>query len=108
MNEFVGEASDADFEANVITSKHPVLVDFWAEWCQPCKMISPVIEELAKEYSGRLKVMKVNIDASPEISVKYGVRSIPTLLLFNQGNLVATKVGALSKTQLEEFINENI
>jgi len=108
MSEFVNETSDADFEADVLKSHTPVLVDFWAEWCQPCRMISPVIEELAKDYDGRLKVVKVNVDENSDTPAKYGVRGIPTLLLFKDGEVVATKVGALSKSQLVSLVEESI
>ncbi len=100
--------SDADFEADVLKSDVPVLVDFWAEWCQPCRMISPIVEEIAKEYEGKVKVYKVNVDENTETPAKYGVRGIPSLLIFKDGDVSATKVGALSKSQLAAFLDETI
>src|SRR3990167_3284659 len=108
MGEHVSSTSDADFESDVLNDEHPVLVDFWAEWCQPCKMISPIVDEIAKEFTGRLKVMKMNVDENVETPSKYGVRGIPSLLLFKDGNVVATKVGAMSKSQLSAFLDENL
>jgi len=108
MSDAVVYSSDASFEADVINSELPVLVDFWAEWCGPCKMIAPVLDAIAEEYEGKLKVVKVDVDANNESPAKYGVRGIPTLILFKGGNAEATKVGALSKTQLLEFIDANI
>ncbi|WP_423063214.1 thioredoxin TrxA [Candidiatus Paracoxiella cheracis] len=108
MSQNVHSSSDANFENDVLKADLPVLVDFWAEWCQPCKMISPIVDEIAKEYSGRIKVVKVNVDDNAETPAKYGVRGIPSLLLFKGGNVVATKVGALSKSQLAAFVDENI
>ena len=100
--------SDSSFEQDVLQAEGPVLVDFWAEWCGPCKMIAPVLEELADEYDGKLKVCKMDVDANAETAPKYGIRGIPTLIVFKGGNAEATKVGALSKTQLTEFIQEAI
>jgi len=100
--------SDASFESDVLKSEMPVLVDFWAEWCNPCKMIAPILEEIASDYDGKLKVAKIDIDANPETPAKYGVRGIPTLLLLRDGEVVATKVGALTKTQLMEFIDQQV
>lgn len=108
MSDFVQETSDADFESDVVKSETPVLVDFWAEWCQPCRMISPIVEEVAKEYQGRLKVCKVNVDDNTETPAKYGVRGIPSLLIYKGGDVVATKVGALSKSQLSAFVEEHL
>lgn len=108
MSQNVHSSSDANFENDVLKADLPVLVDFWAEWCQPCKMISPIVDEIAKEYSGRIKVVKVNVDDNAETPAKYGVRGIPSLLLFKGGNVVSTKVGALSKSQLAAFVDENI
>jgi len=92
----------------VLQAQSPVLVDYWAEWCGPCKAIAPTLEEVAKEYSGKLKVAKVNVDENQEIPKKYGIRGIPTLMLFKNGNIEATKVGALSKSQLTAFLDSNI
>jgi thioredoxin 1 len=106
MNQHIVHASDASFETDVLNADIPVLVDFWAEWCGPCKMIAPILDEIATEYAGRLKVCKVDVDAHPEIPPKFGIRGIPTLILFKGGSAEATKVGALSKSQLVEFIKE--
>ena len=100
--------TDADFEAQVINADGPVLVDYWAPWCGPCKMIAPVLDELAADYGGKLKICKVDVDANPDIPQKFGIRGIPTLIMFKNGNAEATKVGALSKTQLKDFIEEVI
>jgi thioredoxin 1 len=108
MSEHILHVSDETFDAEVLKSGTPVLVDFWAEWCGPCKMIAPTLDEIAKEYSGRLKVAKVNVDQSQAIPPKYGIRGIPTLILFKNGNAEATKVGAVSKSQLTAFIDSNI
>ena len=108
MNEFIHHVSDATFEPEVLKSDVPVLVDYWAEWCGPCKAIAPVLDEVAKEYSGKLKVDKVNVDENQEIPKKYGIRGIPTLMLFKNGNVEAQKVGSLSKSQLTAFLDSNI
>lgn len=108
MSEYVHSTSDANFDKDVLKSETPVLVDFWAEWCQPCKMIGPIVEEIAREYSGRVKVFKMNVDDSTETSAKYGIRGIPSLLIFREGDVIATKVGALSKSQLVTFLDENL
>lgn len=100
--------NDAEFDAQVINSDIPVLVDFWAPWCGPCKMIAPVLDELAPAYAGKVKIVKVNVDENQATPAQFGVRSIPTLLLFKDGQLVATQVGALPKGQLAAFINQHI
>ena len=100
--------TDASFEPEVLKSEVPVLVDYWAEWCGPCKSIAPVLEEVAREYEGRLKIAKINVDENQQVPAKFGIRGIPTLMLFKNGNVEATKVGALSKTQLAAFIDSNI
>ena len=104
----IQHVSDDSFEEEVLSSKTPVLVDYWAEWCGPCKVIAPVLEEIAKEYDGKMKVCKLDIDANEVTPPKYGIRGIPTLMLFKDGNVEATKVGALSKSQLTEFLESNI
>jgi thioredoxin 1 len=108
MSDKIIQLTDDKFEADVINAGGPVLVDFWAEWCGPCKMIAPILEEIAGEYEGKLTVGKLNVDENNETPPKYGIRGIPTLLLFKDGNVAATKVGALSKTQLADFLNENL
>ena len=104
----VGKVSDADFEAEVLNATGPVVVDFWAEWCGPCRMIGPSLEDIAKEMDGKLKVVKVNIDENPMAPTRYGVRSIPTLLLFKNGQVAATKIGAEPKQKLVSWINSNV
>ena len=108
MSDNIIHLSDASFEQEVLQSSVPVLVDYWAEWCGPCKMIAPILDDISKEYAGRLKVAKLNIDDNQNTPPKYGIRGIPTLMLFKNGNVEATKVGALSKSQLSAFIDSNI
>lgn len=108
MSDNITHLSDASFEQEVLQSTIPVLVDYWAEWCGPCKMIAPILDEIVKEYDGRIKVAKLNIDENQATPPKYGIRGIPTLMLFKNGNVEATKVGALSKSQLTAFIDSNI
>ncbi len=108
MSEKIIHLSDATFEEQVLQAQIPVLVDYWAEWCGPCKMIGPILEEISTEYSDRLTVAKLNIDDNQQTPPKYGIRGIPTLMLFKNGNVEATKVGALSKSQLMVFIDSNI
>ncbi|HEY3300845.1 MAG TPA: thioredoxin TrxA [Methylophilaceae bacterium] len=108
MSDNITHLSDDAFEQEVLQSSLPVLVDYWAEWCGPCKMIAPILDEISKEYVGRLKVAKLNIDENQQTPPKYGIRGIPTLMLFKNGNVEATKVGALSKSQLTAFIDSNI
>jgi thioredoxin 1 len=108
MSEHIHYVSDDTFESEVLQAGVPVLVDYWAEWCGPCKMISPILDEVAKEYAGRLKVCKLNIDDNQTTPPKFGIRGIPTLMLFKNGNVEATKVGALSKSQLTAFVDSNI
>lgn len=104
----IQEVSDQSFEQDVLQSDKPVLVDYWAEWCGPCKAIQPILEEIAADYGDRLKVARLNIDDNPDTPPKYGIRGIPTLMLFKGGNVEATKVGALSKSQLTAFIDSNV
>ncbi|HEY5761925.1 MAG TPA: thioredoxin TrxA [Rhodocyclaceae bacterium] len=108
MSEHIHYVTDDSFDTEVIKSAQPVLVDYWAEWCGPCKMIAPILDEIASEYSGRLKVAKLNIDDNQNVPAKYGIRGIPTLMLFKNGNVEATKVGALSKSALAAFIDSNL
>lgn len=108
MSENIINVTDATFEEEVVKADSPVLVDYWAEWCGPCKMIAPVLEEIAKEYDGQLKVCKLNIDENNDTPPKFGIRGIPTLMLFKGGSVEATKVGALSKSQLSAFIDANL
>jgi thioredoxin 1 len=108
MSEQITHVTDESFEPEVLKSDVPVLVDYWAEWCGPCKQIAPVLDQLAKEYEGKLKVVKINVDENQETPKKYNVRGIPTLMLFKNGNMEATKVGAVPKAQLTAFLDSNI
>ncbi|MBL4833380.1 MAG: thioredoxin TrxA [Pseudomonas sp.] len=108
MSDLIVHVTDSSFDSEVLKADGPVLVDYWAEWCGPCKMIAPVLDEIAKEYQGKLKIAKLNIDENADTPPKYGVRGIPTLMLFKDGNIEATKVGALSKSQLAAFLDSNI
>ncbi len=108
MSDSIVHVTDSSFDQEVLHSATPVLVDYWAEWCGPCKMIAPILDEVAREYSGRLKVAKINIDENAATPPKYGIRGIPTLMLFKGGSVEATKVGALSKSQLAAFIDSNL
>jgi len=108
MSEHVASTSDATFDADVLQASTPVLVDFWAEWCGPCKMIAPILDEIAGDFVGKVKIVKLNIDDNPGSPPKYGVRGIPTLVLFKNGEVDSTQVGALSKTQLTAFLDDNL
>ncbi|MBI5752470.1 MAG: thioredoxin TrxA [Hydrogenophilales bacterium] len=108
MSEHIHYISDDSFEQEVLQSAMPVLVDYWADWCGPCKMIAPILDEVAQEYAGKIKVAKLNIDENQQTPPKYGIRGIPTLMIFKNGNVEATKVGALSKSQLTAFIDSNV
>ncbi|MEE9341997.1 MAG: thioredoxin TrxA [Gammaproteobacteria bacterium] len=108
MTENIIYLTDSSFQEEVLDSSEPVLVDYWAEWCGPCKMIAPILGEIADEYQGKVKIAKLNIDENPQTPPKFGIRGIPTLMLFKDGNVEATKVGALSKSQLTAFLDTNI
>ena len=107
MSELVGSVNDVTFDSDVLKSTIPVLVDFWAEWCGPCKMLTPLLDVIAKENEGRLKIVKLNVDENNATASQYGIMSIPSLLIFKDGKVIANKVGALTKSQLDDFINEN-
>lgn len=108
MSENIVKVSDDSFENDVLSAKGPVLVDYWAEWCGPCKQIAPVLDQLADEYDGKLTIAKLNVDENPNIPPRYGIRGIPTLMLFKDGEVAGTKVGAVSKSQLAEFVDQHI
>lgn len=108
MNQAIKHVGDETFETEVLQSEVPVLVDYWAEWCGPCKMIAPMLDEWAADYEGRLRITKLNVDENPKLATQFHVRSIPTLMLFKGGQPVATQVGALSKAQLAAFIDRNL
>ena len=107
-SDLIKQITDASFEADVLQSSTPVLVDYWAEWCGPCKMIAPILDDIAAAYEGKLVVAKMNVDENREIPAKFGIRGIPTLMVFKNGELAATKVGALAKAQLTAFIDQNL
>jgi thioredoxin 1 len=108
MSENIVKISDDSFQDDVLSAKGPVLVDYWAEWCGPCKQIAPVLNELADEYEGQLTIAKLNVDENPNTPPRYGIRGIPTLMLFKDGDVAGTKVGAVSKSQLAEFVDQHI
>ena len=107
-SELIKHTSDASFDTDVLKASKPVLVDYWAEWCGPCKMIAPILDEVSKDYDGRLQIAKMNVDENRDIPAKFGIRGIPTLMLFKDGQLAATKVGAMSKAQLTAFIDQQL
>ena len=108
MGNSIVHTSDASFSSDVLKSETPVLLDFWAEWCGPCKMIAPILDEIAEEYKGRVKIAKINIDENPQTPPKFNIRGIPTLILFKNGTVEAQKVGAVSKSQLAAFLDSNL
>ena len=107
-SELIKHVTDATFESDVLKSSTPVLVDYWAEWCGPCKMIAPILDEVANDFNGKLQIAKMNVDENRDIPAKFGIRGIPTLMLFKDGQLAATKVGAMSKAQLTAFIDQQL
>jgi thioredoxin 1 len=107
-SELIKHTTDASFDADVLKSSQPVLVDYWAEWCGPCKMIAPILDEVATSYQGKLQIAKMNVDENRDIPAKFGIRGIPTLMIFKNGELAATKVGAMSKSQLTAFIDQQL
>jgi thioredoxin 1 len=107
-SDLIKHVTDATFEADVLKSQQPILVDYWAEWCGPCKMIAPILDELSTTYAGKLQIAKMNVDDNRDIPGKFGIRGIPTLMLFKNGQLAATKVGAMSKAQLTAFIDQQL
>ena len=107
-SDLIKHISDSSFESDVLKADKPVLVDYWAEWCGPCKMIAPILDEVSKDYDGKLRVAKMNVDENRDVPAKYGIRGIPTLMLFKDGQLAATKVGAMSKAQLTAFIDQQL
>ena len=108
MSETIKHITDSSFETDVVQAGKPVLVDFWAEWCGPCKMIAPILEEVAKEYGDKIQIAKINVDENQEIPAKFGIRGIPTLILFKNGEIAAQKVGALAKSQLTAFLDSHL
>ena len=108
MSEHITHVTDGDFEDSVLNADGPVLVDYWAEWCGPCKMIAPVLDEIASEYEGKLTIAKMDVDSNPQTPQKYGIRGIPTLMIFRDGQVQATKVGAVTKAQLKQFVDATV
>jgi thioredoxin 1 len=108
VSDNIVHTNDSNFDADVLNSEKPALVDFWAEWCGPCKMIAPILSEAATEYADKMSVVKLNVDESPNVAAKFGIRSIPTLMLFKDGTVQAQKLGAMSKSQLMEFLDTNL
>ena len=107
-SDLIKHTTDASFDSDVLKADKPVLVDYWAEWCGPCKMIAPILDEVSKDYDGRLQIAKLNVDENRDVPAKFGIRGIPTLMLFKDGQLAATKVGAMSKAQLTAFIDQQL